>query len=298
MACFSLRNARATAALLAVLLTGGCGGARYQPEPPSRAATPPPAPASEGGGYYLDDGPLAYSPEQLAAIPDARPRPEKIRAANSRPYVVLGNRYVPFTEPRPYRARGQASWYGKRYHGKLTASGEKYDMFKMTAAHPVLPIPSYVRVSRPDGRSVVVRINDRGPFLHGRLIDLSFVAAHRLGIVQDGVANVLVEAILFDGDAQADAPPPSNAAGSGSPAGGGDVFYVQLGAFSSQANAEALRRDFALSAAGFAHQVAVSGGKYVVLAGPYVLESHANAGARTLCRLDKRWCGFVIRAHW
>jgi len=90
-----------------------------------------------------------------------------------------------------------ASWYGNRFHGKPTASGEKYDMYAMTAAHPILPIPSYARVtSLENGRSVVVRINDRGPFLHGRVVDLSYVAAWKLGFVDKGTARVEVEQIV------------------------------------------------------------------------------------------------------
>jgi rare lipoprotein A len=101
------------------------------------------------------------------------------------------------TSRAPYRAVGIASWYGRRYHGQKTASGEIYDMFAMTAAHPILPIPSYARVTAArSGRSVVVRINDRGPFVNDRLIDLSYVAAHRLGLIETGTGEVQVEVIL------------------------------------------------------------------------------------------------------
>jgi rare lipoprotein A len=103
------------------------------------------------------------------------------------------------TSLQPFRQRGLASWYGKRYHGQKTSSGETYDMFAMTAAHPTLPIPSYVRVTNvANGRSVVLRINDRGPFRSARVIDVSYVAAHKLGFVQAGQAQVDVEAILPD----------------------------------------------------------------------------------------------------
>ena len=98
------------------------------------------------------------------------------------------------TERKPYKKQGVASWYGQRFHGKPTSTGETYDMYQMTAAHPTLPLPSYARVTRLDnGRSVVVRVNDRGPFLRGRLIDLSYLAASKLGYVGQGHAEVEVE---------------------------------------------------------------------------------------------------------
>lgn len=104
---------------------------------------------------------------------------------------------MPFTNYVAYKEQGDASWYGRRYHGRKTSSGEIYDMFAMTAAHTILPIPSYVRVTRvDDGRSVIVRVNDRGPFLNERLIDLSYTAAKKLGVVATGTAEVIVEAIL------------------------------------------------------------------------------------------------------
>jgi len=116
-----------------------------------------------------------------------------------RPYVVLGQTFTPMTELTPYKARGVATWYGRRYHGKPTSSGEIYDMYAISAAHPTLPIPSYARVTNvANGRSVIVRINDRGPFLDNRLIDLSYTAAHRLGVLAGGSAVVEVESIIPD----------------------------------------------------------------------------------------------------
>ncbi|MFN0314289.1 MAG: septal ring lytic transglycosylase RlpA family protein [Burkholderiales bacterium] len=149
------------------------------------------------GGYYLDDGPPAQAPGNLEDIPDAQPKPEPLRTSASKPYTALGKQFVPMTQLKPYRARGRASWYGRRYHGKPTASGEIYDMFAMSAAHPILPIPCYVRVTRlRTGASVVVRVNDRGPFHSGRLIDLSYVAAWKLGFVQNGGDEIEVELII------------------------------------------------------------------------------------------------------
>lgn len=152
-------------------------------------------PASKKGGYYLDDGPGDNPPANLDAIPDAVPRAEPLARGANKPYVALGKQYVPMPDGQPYKARGMASWYGRRYHGKPTSTGELYDMYGMTAAHPTLPLPSYVRVTNvQNGRSVVVRVNDRGPFVDDRLIDLSYTAAYKLGILR-GVTPVEVERI-------------------------------------------------------------------------------------------------------
>ncbi|HSD61349.1 MAG TPA: septal ring lytic transglycosylase RlpA family protein [Burkholderiales bacterium] len=150
-----------------------------------------------GGAYYLDDGPHDSVPPNLDQVPDAVPRAEPIRAANMKPYEALGKTYTPMTQAAPYRERGVASWYGRRYHGQKTASGEIYDMYGMTAAHPTLPIPSYVRVTNlKNGRAVVLRVNDRGPFKADRVIDLSFTAACKLDVLAGGSQLVEVEALL------------------------------------------------------------------------------------------------------
>ena len=152
---------------------------------------------SNRGGYYKDDGPHERPPANLDRVADAVPRSEPLHKFANRPYKALGRHYVPMTSLQPFRQRGLASWYGKRYHGQKTSSGEVYDMYQMTAAHPTLPIPSYARVtSIKNGKSVVVRINDRGPFRSGRVIDLSYVAAHKLGYIQAGEAMVEVESIV------------------------------------------------------------------------------------------------------
>ena len=165
----------------------------------SACGTTPRAPPRPGG-YYLDDGPGANPPANFESIPDAVPRSEPVNRGTARPYVVMGKSYTPMTSLGPYKARGIATWYGRRYHGRQTASGEIYDMYAMTAAHTTLPIPSYARVTNlKDGRSVVVRINDRGPFVDGRIIDLSYTAAHRIGVIAGGNALVEVESILPDG---------------------------------------------------------------------------------------------------
>lgn len=180
------------AAAILVTALSGCGSAPRQ-EPSAK----PPAPVQRGGGFYLDDGPGPNPPVNIDAIPDAVPRLEPLHRGAMRPYTVMGRSYTPMTRLEPYKARGVATWYGRRYHGKPTSSGEPYDMYAMTAAHTVLPIPSYVRVTNPaNGRSVVVRVNDRGPFIGDRLIDLSYVAAHRLGLLAAGSGVVEVESIL------------------------------------------------------------------------------------------------------
>lgn len=133
----------------------------------------------------------------LSKVPDAVPRPEPhSRWGNKSPYQVLGKRYYVLPTAEGYRERGIASWYGKKFHGHTTSNGEIYDMYQMSAAHKSLPLPSFVRVTNLDNnRQVVVRVNDRGPFHDKRLIDLSYAAAYRLGVLQHGTARVEIEAI-------------------------------------------------------------------------------------------------------
>jgi rare lipoprotein A len=152
-----------------------------------------------GGGYYKDDGPGSHVPANIEAIPDAVPRLESHARANFRPYVVFGRRYTPISNTQRFRQEGTASWYGRKFHGNKTANGEIYDMYAMTAAHPTLPIPSYARVTRAStGKSVIVRVNDRGPFHSSRIIDLSYVAAAKLDLIKPGSGQVIVEAITAD----------------------------------------------------------------------------------------------------
>ena len=166
------------AASLALLLAGCASG-------------PPPRPAT--------DGPPANPPADLARLPDAEPRVEPLRSGGpNKPYEVLGRRYVPLTGDAPLNENGLASWYGRKFHGRRTASGEVYNMHAMTAAHKTMPIPSYARVRNPaNGREIVVRVNDRGPFADGRVIDLSYAAAVKLGVAA-GVAPVQVQRLTFD----------------------------------------------------------------------------------------------------
>lgn len=237
-----------------VLGLGGCSSFDTRS---SRSADPG-LPPVKSGGYYKDDGPGANPPANLAAIPDAVPRAESLHRFANNPYEVMGKTYVPMPAGQAYRARGGASWYGRRYHGKPTSTGEIYDMYAMTAAHATLPLPSYVRVTNPaNGRSVVVRVNDRGPFHEGRIIDLSYTAAWKLDLLK-GVAPVDVE--LLDPNAD---PAPTALAQSAPPAAPAAVpavirvaelppptpsqalplaLYLQLGAFAQDAAAEDLAR--------------------------------------------------------
>ena len=222
---------------------------------------------SGGGGYYKDDGPPSDVPANLSSIPDAVPKLEPLARGPNRPYTVMGKRYVPDTSEQPYRARGTASWYGRKFHGRKTSNGEQYDMFAMTAAHTTLPIPSYVRVTRvSNGKSVIVRVNDRGPFLHDRVIDLSYAAAHRLGMVGPGSAEVIVERITpgqiragswnTQDYAVVQTEPVSTAveevavATSSSASSGSGPVFLQIGAFREEPNAKALAAKAAQSMPG------------------------------------------------
>jgi rare lipoprotein A len=175
----------------ALLVLGGCASG-----PGPRTGTlPRAAPPIDTGR----DGPEAVIPPNLHLVPDAEPRVEPLRLGGpNKPYEVLGQRYEPITGDQPLVERGLASWYGRKFHGRSTSSGEVYNMYAMTAAHPRMPIPSYARVRNPaNGREVIVRINDRGPFHSGRIIDLSYTAALKLDILR-GVTPVEVERLTFE----------------------------------------------------------------------------------------------------
>ena len=328
-------KARAFALSAAVLLAAGCGGAGRAPVFDAIARALPPlageskteakdevknestsAPSSAsasalssggGGGFYLDDGPPADSPADLAAIPDAAPRAEPILAARNRPYSALGQNFSPMTELRPYRRRGLASWYGRRYHGRKTSLGETYDMFKMTAAHPTLPLPSYARVTRVDApdKTVVVRVNDRGPFLRGRIIDLSYAAAAKLGIVKNGVGAVEVELLLppFTDDSPrpsaapaADSPPPA-AAPIADSAASAALPALQLAALSDPDSARRLR-DLAAEhllarAIDNPVRIDVENGFFKIRVVGYPDRATAERDRAMFCEIDSSLCGFV-----
>jgi rare lipoprotein A len=228
------------------------------PTPGSAAGTVPPRP----GVYYKDDGPPSALPADIDRIADAVPRDEPLHRFANRPYNVFGVNYVPMTLHTPLKQRGIASWYGRKFHGQKTAIGETYDMFAMSAAHPTAPLPSYARVtSVRDGRSVVVRINDRGPFHAGRIVDLSYAAAHRIGVAQAGSGEVEFELLLppnFQSTAfELISRTPPSGAGQSSATGDNSAvpamssnaqlqradqrFFVQLGAFGNFNNAQAFQ---------------------------------------------------------
>lgn len=208
-----------------LLLLHGCGG--------SSGVQPAGQPAS--------DGPPS-TPRDISSVSDAVPKPEpRSRYGNPASYVVFGKRYHVMNSSRDYVERGIASWYGKKFHGRRTSSGEAYNMYSMTAAHKTLPLPTYAEVTNlENGRSVIVKINDRGPFHENRIIDMSYTAAHKLGMLAKGTALVEVRAITPGGTqpqprqryAAADSQPVISPA---------DQFFIQVGAFSDLENAEQLR---------------------------------------------------------
>jgi rare lipoprotein A len=200
------------ATCICTLVLSGCSIATRRPPPnaPPELVPPPPANVDTTG--------------------DAVPRHEP-RSAHGNPpfYKVLGKRYVVLATEDGYLERGVASWYGPTFHGEKTSNGEKYDMYGMTAAHKTLPLPCYARVTNlKNGKSIVVRINDRGPFVANRLIDLSYTAALKLDMLKEGTTLVEVKALTIqepdDLTRSAEAPPPA--------------LYVQVGAFADQANAQ------------------------------------------------------------
>ncbi|MEJ1958933.1 MAG: septal ring lytic transglycosylase RlpA family protein [Nitrosomonadales bacterium] len=260
-----------------------------------------PAPVGQPGhgGYLEGDGPGADAPApaDLDAIPDAVPRDEPLHRYANRPYVALGQTYTPLEKPGNYKERGIASWYGRKFHGQRTSSGEIYDMYGMTAAHPTLPIPSYAKITNlSNNKSVVVRINDRGPFLHDRIMDLSYTAAYKLGIVGNGSSEVEVESIVTDtiaatplavtdpvvSEPLAPAPVPVPAASS-IPVAGGNT-YLQLGAFKSQQGAESFLAKMRIEFDGSGKQVVLYQKDDLIRVhiGPYAGKDEALAAAEKL----------------
>ncbi|MDP2006557.1 MAG: septal ring lytic transglycosylase RlpA family protein [Rubrivivax sp.] len=297
------------------------------PAPPSSAL--PAGPAGRSGAWLAlatlvllagcasgprggRDGAPTQPPEGLAQVPDAVPRIEPLRVGGpNKPYEVLGRRYVPMTGDAPLQESGGASWYGTKFHGRPTSSGEPYDMYAMTAAHKTMPIPSYARVRNPsNGREIVVRINDRGPFAAGRVIDLSYTAALKLGVLR-GVSPVQVQRLTFDDirngrwrsafdSAAAPVAPsegalaalpaddlvPGDLAGSGATAG----YWLQLGAFRTRDGALRLQQQLRDDGEAGIAAVAVfeEQGWYRVQAGPYATRAQAQQAADADRRLGRR----------
>jgi len=284
-----------TSVMIFALLTACSSTPQYNGALPQKSASstskpdsnsgPGPA-ARKGGGYYLDDGPGDNPPPNLHLVPDAVPRAESLRPANMQPYVALGKYFKPMTELGPYKERGTASWYGRRYHGNNTASGEVYDMYAMTAAHPTLPLPSYVRVTNMEnGKSVIVRLNDRGPFLSGRLIDLSYTAAYKLGILAGGSGQVEVESILpGDGPTRLAVSKPSASLPVADSNTEMNMVYLQLGAFGSSDNAHNFLTQIRKKLPWLNDTVSITrnNGLYKIHAGPYQDQVVAKLAANTI----------------
>jgi rare lipoprotein A len=223
-------------------------------------------------------------PIDVSSIPDAVPRPEpRSRYGNPESYVVYGQRYYTLPSSKGYSERGMASWYGTKFHGKRTSSGEPYDLYGMTAAHKTLPLPTYVKVTNlQNGRSVTVKVNDRGPFHDDRIIDLSYTAAAKLGILGNGTGKVEVRAIdtETDGTMQLASTTPAMQA-----APDAQALYLQVGAFSSEQNAKRLRNEILTQQIGEVRIVETTGNAgtfYKVQVGPFSDASEADGVARAL----------------
>lgn len=253
---------------LSLLLLGGCATQTDKGKPKKA----PSDQQTNFGRYSMQHDKAPESPPDVSKVPDAVPRYEPhSRGGNRSPYEVFGQTYTVLPSAEGYQEKGIASWYGLKFHGHLTSNGEVYDMYEMTAAHKSLPLPTFARVTNLDnGRSVIVRINDRGPFHNDRLIDLSYAAAYRLGILQQGTGRVEVTAITL--------PPPAgqmlastNSSVSGNTAGPNssansvttpqgsslsmrashDRRYLQVGAFSTEDAAQRAQRQLQPLAKGF-----------------------------------------------
>ena len=303
----------------ATLLLVACGSAPQRATPaavsvnPNAAATGTPNSETSSGGYLAGDGPDDHVPANLDATPDAAPRAEPLHRYANRPYKALGKEYVPLTSVGNYKERGIASWYGKKFNGQRTSIGETYDMYAMSAAHTTLPVPSYARVTNlANHKSVIVRINDRGPFMHDRIIDLSYAAAHKLGIIGAGSAEVEVESLKPDAVVSTVAPiepvqvtplespvasAPAAVSGvaaaastgiAATPAASADAarsnVYLQLGAFKTETSAKQFMAKMQAKLGRTPQKLAIhrQGGLLRVRLGPYANSGEARAAAEKL----------------
>lgn len=242
---------------------------------PSEPSKPAP---TKDGGYYKNDGPHANPPANIDSIPNAAPKNEPLYKYSTKPYIALGKKYIPLKSSLNYKKRGIASWYGKMFHGNKTANGEVYDMYGMTAAHTILPLPSYVKVTNVEnGRSVIVRINDRGPFKHGREIDLSYAAAYKLRLIEKGSGLVDVEAINPD-QFSSSSPPTSY------PATAKQQHYIQAGAFGNETNAITLQGKIQALNNEQSNKVkrVYNNGLYRLMIGPYPSRQEAELAAANI----------------
>lgn len=267
------------------------------------------------GGYYQDDGPGENPPPDLESTVEPIPQVEAFSRSGNKPYVVFGKTYTPLTDSTtPLKQRGVASWYGKKFHGQKTSSGELYDMYKITAAHPTLPIPSYARVTNlENGKQIIVRINDRGPFHSSRIIDLSYTAALKLAYLGKGSSQIEVERLLPD-DIERMAENRKNQSYPGTPASASVAptqtilpeknaleiwlaaqenrplekidskaataapgFYIQFGAYAIRANAEASMARFKQSLESRLpdFDIVQQGNLYRLISGPFASRSEA-----------------------
>ena len=229
-------------------------------------STPGPRPASSGAS-------TSTIPATLPKDPTPRPEPRS-RYGNGPVYEVFGQRYEVMDSSHDYREQGVASWYGKKFHGRPTASREPYDMYAMTAAHKSLPLPTYVEVRNlRNNKRVIVRVNDRGPFVDNRVIDLSYAAAHKLDMVRDGTSLVEITAISFDAPVRAAAESATAAEPTqdDGPAQSAAQIFVQVGAFGDRGNAarrHRLLREHGIAQAFVHEEQRGSGSLYRVRIGP------------------------------
>ena len=224
------------------------------------------------------------NPIDVSSVPDAVPRAEpRSRYGNPESYMVYGKRYHTLPSSKGYSERGMASWYGTKFHGKRTSSGEPYDLYGMTAAHKTLPLPTYVEVTNlQNGHSVIVKVNDRGPFHDDRIIDLSYTAAAKLGILGHGTGKVEVKAIDTETGGTLQLASATPAATDTTVT---QIMYLQVGAFSSQENAERLRNEILEQQIAEVRIVEIgstAGTFYKVQVGPLTDTSEADRVARAL----------------
>jgi rare lipoprotein A len=254
-------NTVTTARLAALLLLGSCFTACTTLRPDLQS----------------DDAPL--NPRDVSKVADAVPQNEPLsRYGNPESYVVYGKRYHTLASSKGYRERGIASWYGTKFHGKRTSSGEPYDLYAMTAAHKTLPLPTYVEVTNlKNGRTVIVRVNDRGPFHDDRLIDLSYAAAVKLDILPYGTGQVEIRAIDPDESESRTIASLTETAPAATPEN--TVLYLQVGAFSNHHNAQRMQKDLQSQNIGDVRIVEATtdaGSFYKVQVGPLTSHREAN----------------------
>lgn len=225
--------------MFGLVVLSGCTASAKFPHGPRTVSTTPSVDPEQ------DSGPAV--PPDLSGVTEPIPADEpKSKYGNPSSYTVLGQTYQVLPSAEDFKQRGIASWYGNKFHGKRTSSGEPYDMYKMTAAHKTLPIPVHVRVTNLDnGKSIIVRVNDRGPFVKDRIIDLSYAAAHKIGMANIGTARVEIETLTGSNIASSNVSTSGTSATSHRPtvgSAGADIYYVQIASFSREQGAQDVAR--------------------------------------------------------